>query len=248
MQATRTDVLVSLGSFIVSTGLLTSIAQRWGEVTGGSWPASTFMGLAASCILVLVACVFMIAFRTFKPLPKAPSPVSAPAPAPPKPAERATPAKAAPPNPETERDVLILMDFAVYQSTVLMLEDLLESAPEGIGPGPLQIGGDFELKNAQSKEFIELVRRKLDPGSHRRGKFEYVMGNAEKGAEYELEQTPVEQRPNGIDALALRKWMIAHRQCANAIGFLEQQKKEAEEVLRNQRSALLERYGARSRP
>jgi hypothetical protein len=54
-QATRTDVLISLGSFIVSTGLLSSVAQRWGEVTGGGWPASIFLGLGTSCLLALVA-------------------------------------------------------------------------------------------------------------------------------------------------------------------------------------------------
>jgi hypothetical protein len=71
MQATRTDVLVSLGSFVVSTGLLTWVAQRWGELTGGSWPASIFVGLAATCILVLVVSAYLVAFRIFKPLPKA---------------------------------------------------------------------------------------------------------------------------------------------------------------------------------
>jgi hypothetical protein len=69
MQATRTDVLLSLGSFVVSTGLLTWVAQRWAEVTGGSWPASNFMGLGASCILALVVSFYLIAFRKFKPLP-----------------------------------------------------------------------------------------------------------------------------------------------------------------------------------
>jgi hypothetical protein len=57
-----------------------------------------------------------------------------------------------------------------------------------------------------------------------------------------LSKTPMEQRPTGIDTLALRKWVIAHRQCANAIAFLKREKKEAEENLRNQRFNLLQRY------
>jgi hypothetical protein len=145
-------------------------------------------------------------------------------------------------NPQTERDVLLLMHFTVYQSTVLMLDDLLSSAPEGVEYGPLQLGGDFALKNTLSTEFIGLVRRKLDPGSWRRENFENVMRNAEASAEYELEQTPMEQRPTGIDTLALRKWVIAHQQCANAVAFLKHEKKEAEENLRNQRYNLLQRY------
>jgi hypothetical protein len=80
------------------------------------------------------------------------------------------------------------MHFVVYQSTLLMLDDLLNSAPEGMEYGPLQLGGDFALKDAQAKEFIGLVRRKLDPGSWRRENFENLMRNAEGSAEYELEQ------------------------------------------------------------
>src|SRR4051794_807248 len=72
MQATRTDVLVSLGSFIVSTGILASIAQQWTDVTGGKWPASIFLGIATISILMLIggvsALLFAMAFRRFRPL------------------------------------------------------------------------------------------------------------------------------------------------------------------------------------
>jgi hypothetical protein len=69
-QATRTDVIVSLVTALLSTGILTSVAQRWAEVTGGSWPASIFIGLGATCVLAVVVSVYMIAFRLFKPIPK----------------------------------------------------------------------------------------------------------------------------------------------------------------------------------
>jgi hypothetical protein len=137
-------------------------------------------------------------------------------------------------NAQLDRDILLLMHFTVYQSTVLMLDDLLNSAPPGITiESPLSIGGDFALKNAQAKEFIDLVRRKMDPGSWRRSSFEGAMTAAENEAEYALEQTPMNERPSGIDPLALRRWAIAHRQCAAAILFLAKEKKEAEENLRN---------------
>jgi hypothetical protein len=149
-------------------------------------------------------------------------------------------------NPQTERDLLMLMHFIVYQSTVLMLDDLLNSAPEGMDNEPLQLGGDFVLKNVLAKEFVELVRRKLDPGSYRRSNFESVMHNAEVTAERRLEETPVEQRPNGIDTLALRRWVIAQMQCVCAIEFLQEQKNEAARNILNQRSNLLERYRLRN--
>jgi hypothetical protein len=143
-------------------------------------------------------------------------------------------------NPQTERDLLMLMHFTVCHSTVLMLDDLLKAAPEGIGDGPLELGGDFVLKNALVQEFTELVRRKLDPGSWRRSDFENVLRNAEGTAERRVEETPMDQRPNGIDPLALRRWAIAHLQCVHAIEFLQKQKKEAEQNFLNQRSNLLQ--------
>ncbi len=149
-------------------------------------------------------------------------------------------------NPQANRDLLILLNYAVYQSTVLMLDDLLRSAPEGISAGPLELGGDFATKNEDSKGFIALVRRKLDPGSHRRSNFESEMFHAEKEAETQVEQTPPEQRPAGIDHLALRRYAIAHLQCAKAIVFLQNEKREAEENLLSQRSNLLKQYTLRN--
>jgi hypothetical protein len=146
-------------------------------------------------------------------------------------------------NPTAERDILLLMHFAVYQSTVLMLDDMLKDAPPGISIAvPLQFNGDFALQNTVAKEFVDLIRRKMDPGSQRRSSFENVMNTAEHEAEYNLEQTPMNERPSGIDPLVLRRLAIAHRQCTRAIQFLEHEKKEAKENLLNQRFNLLQRY------
>lgn len=145
-------------------------------------------------------------------------------------------------HPQTARDILLLMHFIIYQSTLLMLDDLIDSALAGMGDGPLQLGAEFAPKSNEAKEFIALVRRKLDPGSWRRQHFEEAMRNSENGAEYELEKTPVELRPASVDALALRKWMISYSQFINAVAFLKRERKEAEENLRNQRHSLIERY------
>lgn len=149
-------------------------------------------------------------------------------------------------HPETDRDLLLLMHFMVYQSTVLMLDDLLKSSPEGIFDGPLQLGGDFELKNSQSVQFIASARSKLDHGSFRRSELENTLRLAEGEAEMRLEATPVDQRPTGIDPLALRRWTITHLQCAWAIEFLRRQRSDAEGNLLNQRHGLLERYRIRN--
>jgi hypothetical protein len=238
-QATRTDVLISLGSFIVSTGLLSWTAQRWAELTGGSWPASIFLGLGASCLLVLVASVYLVAFRHFKPLP----PMAALPLPPSKPTTSSSPANVvAATNPQTDRDFRQMMDFLVFQSTILMLDNLLKLAPNDMSAGPLQIGGDFLPKNAEAQEFIQIIRDRMDPGTERRAAFERAMDHASNMAERQLEDTPINQRPDGIDHLLLRKWIMAHLQCVHAVGFLQRQRAKAEQTLLNQRPDLLRRY------
>lgn len=68
-QATRADVLLSLGSALVSSGFLSYVAQRWTELTGGRWPASIFIGIGATCVLALVISICLVAYRYYKPLP-----------------------------------------------------------------------------------------------------------------------------------------------------------------------------------
>jgi len=142
------------------------------------------------------------------------------------------------PDPQVARDKLLLMHFVVHQSTVLMLDNLLEEAPESLPEWPPEPDADF----SSATEFIDLVRRKLDHGSWRRMDFENVMRNAEAIADSTLEETPIDQRPSGIDHLALRKWAIARLQYNRAVIFLKGQKREAEANLRTQRANLLQRY------
>jgi hypothetical protein len=64
----RTDAVVGLVSAVVSTGLFAGLAQRWTDVTGGSWPASIFMGIGVVCVIALVGSVVLIALRYFRPI------------------------------------------------------------------------------------------------------------------------------------------------------------------------------------
>lgn len=50
------------------TAALSWLAQRWTEVTGGSWPAAIFMGIGAACVIVLVVSAGLVAWRLFNPL------------------------------------------------------------------------------------------------------------------------------------------------------------------------------------
>ncbi len=148
---------------------------------------------------------------------------------------------------QANRDILHLLHFAVYQSTIQMLERLLMVAPVDGIDSPLELGSSFPLDNETEKEFVALVRRTLYPGSHRRSTFETVMQNAEAAAEHEIEQIPMNRRPQEIDPLAIRKWAITHRQCTRAVAFLEHEKRVAEESLLGQRHNLLELYSEKNK-
>jgi hypothetical protein len=143
-----------------------------------------------------------------------------------------------------DRDLLILLTYSVYLSAVLMLENLLKLAPEGIRE-PIRIDL-VSQKQAESEKFLEIVRRKMDPGSWRRSNFENVMNDAMRSAESHLEQMPLSVRPPGVDPLVLRRHAISYLQCARAITFLQHEKRDVEENLLRQRSDLLAQYRLRN--
>jgi hypothetical protein len=145
-------------------------------------------------------------------------------------------------DPQTHRDYLQLLDFVKFQSTIFMFDNLLNLAPDNITDGPLKLGTDFLPKYTEAQQFIEIIRDRMDPGTERRSSFERAMYHASNMAERQLEYTPIEQRPSGIDHLLLRKCAIAHLQCVNAIEFLKSQRAKTEQYLLNQRPELLKRY------
>lgn len=145
-------------------------------------------------------------------------------------------------DPQTHRDYKQLLDFVECQSTIFMFDNLLKSAPDDIADGPFQLGAGFAPKNAEAQQFIQIIRDRMDPGTERRSSFERAMYNASNTAEYDLEQIPIDERPNGIDHLVLRKWIIAHVQCVEAIKFVQKQRANSEQQLLNQRPELLKRW------
>lgn len=188
------------------------------------------VGLGISCILVLVGSVSLVAWRYFRPTKQ----------------QIASESPSGQTSQQLNRDLVVLLNYAVYQSTVLLLDSLLKAAPSDVNDGPLQLGGDFSAKNEASQEFVKLVRGRLEYRSHRWSTFENLMQSATNEAEYQVENTPIDQRPQGIDPLLLRRWTIAHLQCVRAVVFLESERKEAQDILLSQRSGLLERYTLRN--
>jgi hypothetical protein len=155
----------------------------------------------------------------------------------------------APKDPQVERDLVLLLDFAVYQTTALMLDDLIRQAPSGIDEkSVVDLSGDPAVRYQTALDYVRRLVNKLDPGTFRGSAFRSLMYSAENEAERHIELTPAHERPPGIDPLQLRRYAIAHRQCWQAVAFLRGQKAEVEEKLRHQRSGLIERFSLRSPP
>ena len=148
---------------------------------------------------------------------------------------------------ESARDLLLLLDFGITQTTVAMLDGLLRMAPDMPAyEGAFRVRDDFALTHEASVDFVRQIGIRLDRGSRRHQMFLSVMMSAEGNAEREVEQTPPEQRPSGVDHLTLRKYAIAYLKCVTAIAFLRSQKREAEEKLVSQRHGLIERMSLRN--
>lgn len=147
-----------------------------------------------------------------------------------------------------ERDLSALLTLAVYESAVFMLDDLLQSAPEGFPEGSLRVDSNLAGTHAAAEAFLATVRDKMDPGLDRRRRFESVMDGAQHDGEHCVESTPMEQRPLGVDPLALRRHAISYQQCVAAIGFLRRERRHAAKLLLSQRPGLLVRNGIRHPP
>ena len=79
----------------------------------------------------------------------------------------------------TTRDILLLLYFALSQSSALLLDSLLTIAPVRGVDTPLDLGGDFKRQIEEEGKFVEIVKRKLDNGADRRNKLAGVLMNAE---------------------------------------------------------------------
>ncbi|MGV3634059.1 MAG: hypothetical protein ACO1NY_06880 [Pseudorhodoplanes sp.] len=162
-----------------------------------------------------------------------------------KPVPVAAPASVIPPDPETIRDILHLLDFGVYQTTLVMLTYLVDEIPEAFDidhnkPLPATAANAFAHNTAT--EYLESVRRYICDGSERAARYESVYFGAERDAEHEVKSIPQDKRPAGIDPLLLRDYAISFRQAVRTASFLRREKREVERIVIQQRSTMIERF------
>jgi hypothetical protein len=140
-------------------------------------------------------------------------------------------------DPQSERDLLLLLDFAVHQATSELLIDVIKAAPSMVLIEPLVLAND---RYEEATKFIHYVESKL-AGSHRMSEIASLLHNGEWQAELQIRETPLDKRPAGIDPLDLRKWGIANRQCWLLHNYLVRQSAEVKQRIASQRDALIER-------
>jgi hypothetical protein len=133
-------------------------------------------------------------------------------------------------------DLLHLFAFAVTQTTVAMLDGLikLERLPEAA-----ESEATWDSPQKGTDWYVGFVRQRLGDGTDRKAKFNSMLQVAAVEAEQKIEAIPIDQRPDGVDPLKLRRRQIVNLQRERTVQFLRNEKREAEESLVSQRTKLI---------
>ncbi len=223
-------------------GLLTWAASSMPSISQYGWGAFVFVGLGVTCATALAVSVSLALYRYFRPI-MAPTAASS---------SQATSVtqetRHADAN-QTRLELNHLEDFAVNLVVSQLIEDMVELGRDHeiqSPPAPLQLGGAFSERKRAAETFLEEVNRILRT-TMRGESIRYIMANAAHEAEQAIRQVPLDERPAGIDPLDLREWAIVHYQAGHVLHYLQRQKTEARQYLRQYRDMFLEFTRARDR-
>lgn len=147
---------------------------------------------------------------------------------------------------QTRLDLIHLLEFSINETTFWMLDRLLDNAHSPEVTDGLAHGQNTEEAHVSRQWFTGYVRQEIGAGTHRQSDYLNVLHAAQGEAERELESIPPDQRPPGIDQLALRRYMTSDLQFRRSILFLQNQKREIRDRLVSQRHSLIERSRQRS--
>jgi hypothetical protein len=148
-------------------------------------------------------------------------------------------AEAAAARQQSERDLLFLLNFAVNQSTVTFLNELIQSAP--------LITDDWPATHEAVQEYLAKVQAKV-ARTDRGSSVQFFMETAAQEAEGRVRNTPEDQRPAGLNILDYRSYLIARLQFDQVTRFLAAEVREVEGRITGQRNELIQRLAARNRP
>src|SRR5215207_11524530 len=65
--ATKLESWLALGAMISGWGFFTWLGNQWTDLAAYGWAAVMFFALGVTCIVVIVASIFLVALRYFHP-------------------------------------------------------------------------------------------------------------------------------------------------------------------------------------
>lgn len=232
----RYQAYLAYVGLVVAVWLAMSGLLKWGRPffpDAWGWPEAIVLALIALCALVLVASAALVAWRVFRPLQ-----------------QKAAPAQLSTGRIATDGDVHLdlchLLYFALEETTVALLDDLIKQVPEG--NIPRNQDGDSETDASERlRKYIGCVMSAFS-GTDRGMRLHAQLDHTEHNAEHELSLFLQENPQRNVDVVKLRRHFILEAQRNAIVPFLQY---EREEVLRNirlDRSKFSERYYRRSPP
>lgn len=145
---------------------------------------------------------------------------------------------------QTRLDLIHLLNFGVNETTYWMLDRLVELAVSPEVTDGLEHGPYSDEAHKARQWFIGYVRQELGTG-FRRDDYHNLLLTAQGQAESDLEATPQEERPKGVDPLLVRRCHVSEAQFKAAVRFISNQRTEVRDRLVSQRHQLLERMQLR---
>lgn len=145
---------------------------------------------------------------------------------------------------QTRLDLIHLLDFALLESTLVLLDGLIELS--GLPEVTDQFANGEHSAEAQRARqwYIGFVSQEIAGNFHRRQNFLGIMANAEAEIDHDLDRL-VDQALPDENVAALRRRLIIEQQFRRAIQFLRGQRREVADNIRARRGNLAERLNAR---
>lgn len=198
----------------------------------GQWPSLSWAGFGVALVgTLLIVAIIGLATSLFIAVPK------------PHAAEAA--AAASQVDGQTNLDVAHLLDFGVNETTYWMLDRLVEAADWPEVQDGLKFGPHTPQAHNARQFFLDLARREVGAGTFRQSDLANVVHAAQGEAEHNLEATPPDQRPSGIDHLILQRYMVSELQFVRVLQFLRRERRDVKDKLIANRHALIERVHLR---
>lgn len=230
----RYQAYVAYVALIVAVWLAMSGLLKWGRPffpDAWGWPEAIVLALAALCALVLVASAALVAWRFFRPLQQKAA---------------AAPAGRTATDVDAHLDLCHLLYFAIRESTVALIDELIKQAPQGNVPR----GFDADSVSDAYDGLLKYIRTVVSSfaGTDRGMNIQIELGYAEGNADHELSMFLRDHPERSGDVADLRRHFLVEAQRNAIVPFLTREREEVLRGIRSDRHQFIERYNRRSPP